>query len=84
MSGSLAVALWPPWGLAVFLIVPLLVVTKRRSALECSACEADVDADAHACARCGARLVDTIETRNDRFDAEDRWRKAHDPAQTPD
>ncbi|MDP1916772.1 MAG: hypothetical protein Q8L14_11020 [Myxococcales bacterium] len=83
VSGALAVALWPPWGLAVFLIVPLLIVMKRRSALECSACEGDVDADAHTCARCGAQLVDTIQTRNDRFDAEDRWRKAHDAEPAP-
>lgn len=73
-----AVVLWPPWGLAVFVIVPLVIARKRRATLECSACEADARADAQQCARCGARLVDTIETRNDRFDAEDRWRRTHD------
>ena len=75
--GSTATALWPPWGLSLFLVIPALVAMKRRADLECSACEAALGADAQRCTRCGARLVDTIETRNDRFEAEDRWRKAH-------
>ncbi len=84
--GAAASALWPPWGLAMFLVVPVLVAMKRRAALECSACEAGLEADAPQCSRCGARLVDTIETRNDRFDAEDRWRRTHDaePAPAPE
>ncbi|MDP3498727.1 MAG: hypothetical protein Q8S33_00270 [Myxococcales bacterium] len=82
-TGAAAAIAWPPWGLAMFLIVPLVIAGKRRAALGCSACEADAAADAQVCARCGARLVDTIETRNDRFDAEDRWRKAHDAEPAP-
>jgi hypothetical protein len=76
LGGSVATALWQPWGLAAFVIIPVLVVVRRRSQLDCSACEGDVAVDAARCGRCGAQLVDTIETRNDRFDAEDRWRKA--------
>lgn len=81
--GSLAAALWPRWGLAAFIIVPVVAVLKRRSSLECSVCEADVDATVEQCARCHARLVDTIETRNHRFDAEARWRRSHEEGTAP-
>lgn len=74
--GSLAAALWPRWGLVAFIIVPVIAVLRRRSALECSVCEADVAATATQCGRCRAQLVDTIETRNDRFEAERRWRSS--------
>jgi len=77
--GSAAGGLWPPWGLAAFLVVPLLI-----AALECSVCETAVRADATRCRHCGADLVDTIETRNDRFEAEERWRKAQGAEETPD
>jgi hypothetical protein len=76
--GAAAVGLWPPWGLAAFVVVPVVLAWRRRSSLECSACEADVSADAARCSRCRADLVETIETRNDRFEAEDRWRRRQD------
>lgn len=75
-GGAVVTGLWPPWGLVAFVLIPVLLVVRRRGLLECSACEAEMAVDAARCGRCGAQLVDTIETRNDRFDAEDRWRKA--------
>lgn len=76
MLGAIGGAsLWSPWGALLFALGPTLIAIRRTSTPECSACERSVRLAATTCPACHAQLIATIETRNDRFEAEARWRK---------
>lgn len=74
LGAVLGASFWSPWGALLFAVGPALIAIRRTSTPECSACERSVGLTAPTCPACHAQLIATIATRNDRFDAEARWK----------